>query len=99
MENVNLKASPETRAQILQLIALEKVANNKDYTIKSYLEYLVERAANGAFGEAGFVAIEETLARVQFYRKHASKALSTNALTDLYEQTQEAMTKTEPAVE
>jgi hypothetical protein len=58
MENVNLKASPETRAQILQLIALEKLVNNKDYTIKSYLEHLVSMAAHGNFDETDKLKID-----------------------------------------
>jgi hypothetical protein len=58
MDKVNLKASPETRAQILQLIALEKLENDKDYTIKSYLEMLVGLAARGKFDEAGKLNIE-----------------------------------------
>lgn len=53
MENVNLKASPVTRAQILSLIALEKLANDKDYTIKSYLEHLVGMVAHGNIDQAG----------------------------------------------
>lgn len=66
MENVNLKASPETRAQILQLIALEQLANGKDYTIKSYLEHLVSLAAHGNFDEAGKLQIEIQLKPVDF---------------------------------
>lgn len=45
MNNVNLKASPETRDQIQQLIALELIANGKVHTIKSYLAYLVGEVA------------------------------------------------------
>lgn len=58
MDDVNLRASRETRAQILQLIALEKLANGKDYTIKSYLEHLVSLTAHGNFDEAGKLSIE-----------------------------------------
>lgn len=58
MANVNLTATAETRAQILQLIALEKLTNGKDYTIKSYLEMLVSLAAHGNFDEAGKLKID-----------------------------------------
>jgi hypothetical protein len=52
MAKVALPSTAETRAQILQLIALEKLENDKDYTIKSYLEMLVGLAARGKFDQA-----------------------------------------------
>lgn len=58
MSKVQLATTPEVRAQILQLIALEKLENDKSYTIKSYLEMLVGLAARGKFGEAGNPKVE-----------------------------------------
>ena len=66
MANVTLTATTETRDTIQQLIALERVANGKVYTIKTYLEYLVGLAAAGNIDQAGNIKIDVIVQPVDF---------------------------------